>query len=113
MKHELQLPCINRYGEVIMSLLQETVTLKGNKGSVTVFALFDSGTSYSVIRRSVAEKIAILDPLEMPMEFSTADEDTFVTAEYVVNLSFYFQDINSDYSNLVSQIPFESLLYRF
>jgi len=99
MKQELQLPCINRYGEVVMSLLEETVTLSGNKGTATVRALFDSGASCSVIRRSVAEKIAILDPLDEPMEFELADENVFISAEYVIHLSFYFQDTNRRFTD--------------
>jgi hypothetical protein len=98
-KQYLQLPCINRYGEVVMSLLEDTVTLKGLKGTITVTALFDSGASYSCIKRAVAEQIAVLLPLEEPMEFELADENATVTAEYVVNLSFYFQDTDRRFTD--------------
>jgi len=75
-----------------MSLLENQVTLKGLRGEITVNALFDSGASYSCIRKDVAEKISVLDPMEEPMDFETADECAFVKAEYVIHLSFYFPD---------------------
>lgn len=92
MKQKYRLPCINRYGEVIMALLEKEVTIKGLKGSKIVRALFDSGASYSCIRRSVAEQISMLEQLEEPMEFATADEGTYVRADHVVHLSFFFPD---------------------
>ena len=75
-----------------MSLLQKQLTLRGLKGEKTVTALFDSGASYSCIRREIADEIGLLEPLEEPMEFSTADEGTSIKAEYVVHLSFFFSD---------------------
>jgi len=82
-----------------MSLLQNQVTLKGLRGERAVSALFDSGASYSCIPRSVAEKIGILEPLEEPMEFETADEGNYITAEYVVHLSFYFSDTDRRFTD--------------
>jgi hypothetical protein len=82
-----------------MSLLEDKVTLKGLKGTTTVTALFDSGASYSCIKRSVAENVAVLEPLEEPMEFALADENAFVTADYVIHLSFYFQDTDRRFTD--------------
>lgn len=82
-----------------MSLLQNQLTIRGLKGEKTVTALFDSGASYSCVRRSTAEKIALLEPLEEPMEFETADEGTYIPAEYVVHLSFFFQDTDRRFTD--------------
>lgn len=75
-----------------MSLLQKKIILKGLKGRKTVDALFDSGASYSCINRSIAEEIGLLEPLEEPMEFETAEKGSAMRAEYTVHLSFYFTD---------------------
>ena len=40
-----------------MSLLEKQIILKGLKGKQTVTAMFDSGASYSCIRRSIAEDV--------------------------------------------------------
>ena len=75
-----------------MSLIENNVALLGLKGKKTVRALFDSGASYSCIRRDIAEEITQLDRLEEIIEFSTADEGASIIADYVVHLSFYFSD---------------------
>ena len=54
MNQKYNLRCVNEYGEVIMSLLTETVTLKGANGTAEVTALFDGGASYSCIRAYIA-----------------------------------------------------------
>ena len=82
-----------------MSLLQKQLTLKGLKGEKSVTALFDSGASYSCIRRNIADEIGLLEPLEEPMEFSTADEGTSIHAEYVVHLSFFFSDTDRRFTD--------------
>ncbi len=92
MKQQYKIPCINRYGEVIMSLLQKQITLKGIKGRRTVSALFDSGASYSCIRGDVAESIDMVKPLDEPMVFETADREATLTADYMVQISFFFAD---------------------
>lgn len=91
-KQHYKIPCIDGYGRIIMSLLERNLTLKGLKGERTVSALFDSGASYSCIRREVADEIGLLEPLEEPMTFETADKDSEVVAEFVVRLSFFFSD---------------------
>ena len=93
------LPRINRYGELIMSLLQKNVTLRGNNGAADVTALFDSGAGYSCIRLDIAKDIGILEPLDEPMVFSTADEGSSLRAEYAVRLSFYFHDTNRRFTD--------------
>jgi 8-oxo-dGTP pyrophosphatase MutT (NUDIX family) len=93
------IPCINRYGEVIVSLLQKELVLKGLRGEETVTALFDSGASYSCIRREIAEEIGLLEPLEEPMVFATADEGTSIRADFVVHLSFFFEDTDRRFTD--------------
>lgn len=99
MKQLCKIPCIDKYGELIMSLLEREVLLKGNRGQLSAVALFDSGASYSCIRRDVAESIGVLDPLDEPLEFSTADEGTVIRAELSIRLSFFFPDTDRRFTD--------------
>jgi hypothetical protein len=55
-----RIPCINSQGTLVMSLLELSCTLVGTRGRISTVCLFDSGASYSVIRRETAERIARL-----------------------------------------------------
>ena len=92
MKQQLRLPCINKYKEVIMSLISKPLILAGSKGRKKVTALFDSGASYSCISRKAAEEIAHLEPMVQPMAFETAEKDGIITADYRITVGFYFTD---------------------
>jgi len=82
-----------------MSLLEHRVTLKGTKGELDVLALFDSGASYSCIRRDIADGIGPLLPLEEPMSFTTADRGTALHAEFAVRLSFFLPDTDRRFTD--------------
>lgn len=75
-----------------MGLLSKPVLLAGSKGKREVNAFFDSGASYTCISASCAAKIAHLEKLSEPMEFTTADADTTVVAKYRIAVDFYFSD---------------------
>jgi hypothetical protein len=92
MKQQYKLPCINRYKEVVTPLISRPVILAGSKGRKEVIALFDIGASYSCVSYKVAVQLEELTKLTLPMEFSTADEDTFVLAEHRITVDFYFTD---------------------
>ena len=92
MKQQYKLPCINRYKEVIMSLIKRPIVLAGSKGRKEVAALFDSGASYSCISYALAVQLEHLTPLSEPMVFETAEKDYTVKAEYAVRVDFFFKD---------------------
>ena len=75
-----------------MSLLELPCVLVGNRGRTSTVCLFDSGASYSVIRKESAEQIAHLEALPEPLVFETADTGDFITANYVVVLEFFLED---------------------
>ena len=75
-----------------MSLIHTPVILSGSKGRKEVLALFDRGASYSCISYHAAEEIAHLEPLPEPIEFETAEKDSFVMAEYRIAADFFFTD---------------------
>lgn len=84
-----------------MSILEREILLLGSKGSVRHWALFDSGASYSIIRRDVAETIAGLEPIPDPENyiFETALPGDLVQARFSVRLEFRFDDSQARFSD--------------
>ena len=84
-----------------MSVLEKEILLIGSKGSVRQTALFDSGASYSIITRDVAEMVGPLDPIP-DLEnyvFETAVPGDLVQARFSVRLEFRFDDSQARFSD--------------
>ena len=77
-----------------MGILQKEIRLIGSKGQTRRNALFDSGASYSIIRRDIAEAIHQVTPLPDPDDwvFETAEPGRLVQATHMVALVFRFDD---------------------
>ncbi len=75
-------------------ILMKELQFVGSKGRTRRKALFDSGASYSIIRRDIAERIEIPVPLpeDEVWEFETAQEGYIIRAKDRVTLSFHFDD---------------------
>jgi hypothetical protein len=77
------------------------VTLIGTKGKARCRGLFDSGASYSIVRREIAERIGRLDPLSDPEDwvFETARAGDYVQAAGILRLDFRFEDSDAHFSD--------------
>ena len=75
-----------------MGILTRRLELAGDKGQADYEGLFDTGASYSFIRRDVAEQLATLLPLVRPLSFETALEDQRLAATHVARLEFVLND---------------------
>ena len=84
-----------------MSVLEHDVSLIGSKGKLRCRALFDSGATYSIIRRDIAEKLSPLDPLPDPEDwiFETVLAGQLIQARYRVTLNFRFDDSKARFSD--------------
>ncbi len=84
-----------------MSVLEHEVTLVGSLGRARCRALFDSGASYSIVRRDIAERIAHLEPLPDPRDwvFETARPGDLIRATYRVSLDLRFDDSEARFSD--------------
>ncbi len=84
-----------------MSILEKDILLVGSKGNARRRALFDSGASYSIIRRKLAETISGLEPIPDPENyvFETARPGDTVQALYRVGLEFRFDDSEARFSD--------------
>ncbi len=100
MKHYLRVPSIPRE-ESTVSILEHEVTIEGSMGTRRCLALFDSGASYSIIRRDIAEQVARLELLPDPENwiFETAEAGRHVETRYRVTLNFQFADSRAHFSD--------------
>jgi hypothetical protein len=71
-----------------VGVLSKRLELAGDKGQMQAEGLFDTGASYSFIRRDEAAQLATLLPLVRPLSFETAEEEHRLTATHVVRLEF-------------------------
>jgi predicted aspartyl protease len=76
-------------GRNAMAIIQKEIELAGSKGKEKAIALFDSGATYSCIKREVAEKLGIVELLPKPLELVTAKEGEKLIAKERVSLDFY------------------------
>ncbi|MEO6610945.1 MAG: retropepsin-like aspartic protease [Chitinophagaceae bacterium] len=67
---------------------------KGSKGEMTLYALFDTGSTYSCISEDLAEKVGNLDKLPETRYFGTASENQYLKVENGMRLDFEINDIN-------------------
>ena len=69
-----------------MGLLIKKLLIEGQKGKVELDVLFDTGASYSFIKKEIAEKIGILVDLVEPKKFLLADGKKRLRITKLVNL---------------------------
>jgi hypothetical protein len=72
-----------------MSIIEKKIKLKGSKGEKEVLTLFDSGATYSCIRKELAEELELLTPLPEVVEFGTAEEGRTIKAVAHIGIFFY------------------------
>lgn len=93
-----------------MGEILEKVRLVGSKGEVEVTALFDSGATYSFVRRDVAEQAEVVLPLPEPMRFATAKVGAVVEAHERVAVNFYVDGVRYSDEFLVLDEMAEELI---
>jgi len=76
-----------------MAILKKRIKLQGSKGAIEEEVLFDTGASYSFIKKEIAEKLANLELLPEEMEFQTAENGRKIVARNRISINFY---INGD-----------------
>ena len=76
-----------------MSLIKLPLLFGGSHGEKYLYALFDSGATFSCISQEAAENLATLEKLHRPLEVPTASVGNFLRIEYAIRLDFYYNDI--------------------
>ena len=82
------------YNSVILKMIIKLpLSFKGSKDEKKLYALFDTGSTYSCIRDDIAEEMGISDRLPEPMYFGTASENQYLKVESGMRLNFEINDI--------------------
>jgi len=84
-----------------VSILEHEVTIIGTNGRARCRALFDSGASFSIIRREIAERIGKIEQLPIPEDwvFETARAGDYIQAAGILHLDFRFDDSEAHFSD--------------
>ena len=74
-------------------ILRIPLLFEGSRNSRNLYALFDSGATYSCINEDIAEELEIFTSLHTPLKLATASEHVFMEISNIVRLDFYKDDI--------------------
>ncbi len=74
-------------------IIRLPLRFEGSKGEKNLYALFDSGATYSCINNEIVEDLEILTPLHTPMKLATASDSTYIEITNRVTLDFYHEDV--------------------
>lgn len=86
-------------------IIRIPLRFEGSKGEKILYALFDSGASYSCITEEFAEELANMESLHTPMRLATASNATYLEINDTCRLDFYHEDIRlSDEFLVVPQL---------
>ncbi len=72
-----------------MGILIKPVTLRGDRGQIHLDGMFDTGSTYSVIRKDLAEQLATIIPLNEPIFLRTAEQGRQLTVTHCVRLTIW------------------------
>ncbi len=70
-------------------IIRIPLRLEGSKGERTLYALFDSGATYSCISEESVEDLEELIKLHTPLRLATASEANFMEITHTTRLDFY------------------------
>jgi len=76
-----------------MSIIKLPVRFEGSQGEKTLYALFDSGSTFSCISPDYAEEIGHLEKMFRPLELATANQGHYMKIENRISSDFYFNDV--------------------
>lgn len=92
-------------------IIKLPLSFRGSKGEQKLYALFDTGSTYSCIREDLAEKIGLLDKLPESRYFGTASENQYLKVESGMRLDFEINDlVLSDEFMVVPQLSEEVII---
>lgn len=72
-----------------MGIIVEQIRLEGSKGEKIVSALFDTGSTFSLIRKDIAIDLGIVDKIRKPLKPETVEKGKRLKITEAVRLDFY------------------------
>jgi hypothetical protein len=74
-------------------IIKIPVFYEGSLGDATLMSLFDTGSTYSLIRQDEAEVLGNFEDLPNPKQFETASSGHYVHVTQAIRLDFTLNDI--------------------
>ena len=74
-------------------IIRIPLRFEGSKGEKNLYALFDSGATYSCISEDSVEGLEELLQLHTPLRLSTASAATFMEITHRTTLDFYHEEV--------------------
>ena len=74
-------------------IIRLPLRFEGSKGEKHLYALFDSGATYSCIAEDLAEELTNPESLHTPMKLATASSSTYMEITNTCRLDFYHEDV--------------------
>jgi len=94
-----------------MSIIKVPLLFMGSKGEKNIYALFDSGASFSCISPENADEIGLVEKMRIPLEVATASRGHYVKIENTLRSDFYYGDIRmSDEFMVVPDLSEEAII---
>ncbi len=94
-----------------MGIIRIPLRFEGSIGEKIVYALFDSGATYSCLSEEIACCIEKTVKLRRPLEIATASSSHFVVIEEAMRADFYHEDIRlSDEFMVVPGLSEEAII---
>jgi predicted aspartyl protease len=94
-----------------MGIIRIPLRFEGSVGEKNVYALFDSGATFSCLRDDIASQIEVSNKLRRPMEVATASEGHYIKIEAAMRADFYYDDIRlSDEFMIVPGLSEEAII---
>lgn len=92
-------------------IIRIPISFKGSLGEQKLYALFDTGSTYSCIREDLAAQVGLLDRLPESRYFGTASENQYLKVENGMRLDFEVNEINlSDEFMVVPRLSEEVII---
>ncbi len=76
-----------------MGTIKIPLRFEGSKSEKTLYALFDTGATFSCLRDDIAELIGTPEKMRTPLEVATASHAHFMRITEAMRTDFYFEDI--------------------
>jgi predicted aspartyl protease len=96
---------------MMMGIIRIPLRFEGSIGEKIVYALFDSGATYSCLSEEIACCIEKTVKLRRPLEIATASSSHFVVIEEAMRADFYHEDIRlSDEFMVVPGLSEEAII---
>jgi len=94
-----------------MGVIRIPLRFEGSKREKILYALFDSGATFSCMKDDIVDQIETPSKLRTPLEVASATEGHYIKISEALRADFYFNDIRlSDEFMVVSDLSEDAII---